>query len=45
MFKGIGVDPLDPGNTSYLLWLMTGFLVVTAVLVASFGRLGHMRRR
>ncbi|NDK89471.1 MFS transporter [Gordonia desulfuricans] len=42
IFKGIGVNPLDPGNTSYLLWMMMGFLVVTAVLVVSFGRLGDM---
>jgi EmrB/QacA subfamily drug resistance transporter len=42
IFKGIGVNPLDAGNTSYLLWLMMGFLVVTAVLVVTFGRLGDM---
>ncbi|MGX7698563.1 MFS transporter, partial [Gordonia polyisoprenivorans] len=33
---------LDSSNTSYLLWMMMGFLVVTAVLVVSFGRLGDM---
>ncbi|GAB3883940.1 MFS transporter [Kibdelosporangium lantanae] len=42
IFKGIGVNPLDAGNTSYLLWMMMGFLVVTAVLVVTFGRLGDM---
>jgi MFS family permease len=42
IFRGIGVDPLQPGNTTILLWLMMGFLVVTAVLVVSFGRLGDM---
>jgi MFS family permease len=45
IFKGIGVNPLDAGNTSYLLWMMMGFLVVTAVLVVSFGRLGDMYGR
>ncbi|MBP2325535.1 EmrB/QacA subfamily drug resistance transporter [Kibdelosporangium banguiense] len=45
IFKGIGVDPLNAGNTSYLLWLMMGFLVVTAVLVVTFGRLGDMYGR
>ncbi|MET0237270.1 MAG: MFS transporter [Kibdelosporangium sp.] len=45
IFKGIGVDPLDAGNTGYLLWLMMGFLVVTAVLVVTFGRLGDMYGR
>ena len=42
IFHGIGLDPLSPGNTSYLLWMFMGFLVVTAVLVVSFGRLGDM---
>ena len=42
IFRGIGVSPLDPGNTSLLLWLIMGYLVVTAVLVVSFGRLGDM---
>jgi MFS family permease len=45
IFKGIGVDPLKSGNTSYLLWMIMGFLVVTAVLVVSFGRLGDMYGR
>jgi MFS family permease len=42
IFRGIGVDPLQPGNTSLLLWMIMGYLVVTAVLVVSFGRLGDM---
>src|ERR1700757_2224656 len=42
IFRGIGLNPLSPGNTSYLLWMLTGFMVVTAVLVVSFGRLGDM---
>ncbi|MGZ8177854.1 MFS transporter [Williamsia sp. SKLECPSW1] len=42
IFKGIKLNPLDPSNTSYLLWMMMGFFVVTAVLVVSFGRLGDM---
>jgi len=42
VFHGIGLDPLGPGNTSYLLWMFMGFLVVSAVLVVSFGRLGDM---
>ncbi|CAM3133986.1 MFS transporter [Tsukamurella hominis] len=42
IFKGIHLNPLEPGNTSYLLWMMMGFLVVTAVLVVAFGRLGDM---
>jgi MFS family permease len=42
IFDGIDLDPLKPANTSYLLWLIMGFLVVTAVLVVSFGRIGDM---
>jgi len=42
IFRGIGVNPLQPGNTSLLLFLLMGYLVVTAVLVVSFGRLGDI---
>jgi MFS family permease len=42
IFRGIGLNPLSPGNTSYLLWMFMGFLLVSAVLVVSFGRLGDM---
>jgi MFS family permease len=42
IFRGIGLNPLAPGNTSYLLWMLMGFMVVTAVLVVSFGRIGDM---
>ncbi|MFZ2242110.1 MAG: MFS transporter [Gordonia amarae] len=42
IFRGIHLNPLLPQNTGYLLWMMMGFLMVTAVLVVSFGRLGDM---
>ncbi len=42
IFRGIGIDPLAPGNVGLLLWLIMGYLVVTAVLVVSFGRLGDL---
>jgi MFS family permease len=42
IFTGIKLNPLDPGSTSYLLWIMMGYLLVTAVLVVAFGRLGDM---
>jgi MFS family permease len=42
IFRGIGLDPLDPRNVSYLLWMIMGYLLVTAVLVVSLGRLGDM---
>jgi MFS family permease len=42
IFRGIGVNPLSTGNVGYLLWLMMGYLLVTAVLVISLGRLGDI---
>src|SRR3984885_295524 len=45
IFRGIDLNPLTPGNTSYLLWMIMGFLVVTAVLVVSLGRLGDIYGR
>jgi MFS family permease len=45
IFRGIKLDPLAAGNSFYLLWMILGFLVVTAVLVVSFGRLGDMYGR
>jgi MFS family permease len=45
IFRGIHLDPLAPGNVGYLLWILMGFLVVTAVLVVSLGRLGDIYGR
>src|SRR5271166_3607147 len=45
IFRGIGLDPLEPGNTFYLLWMILGFLVVTSVLVVTLGRLGDIYGR
>ncbi len=45
IFRGINLDPLAPGNTNYLLWMILSFLVVTAVLVVSLGRLGDIYGR
>jgi len=42
IFRGIDLNPLSPGNISYLLWMLMGYLVATAVLVVPFGRLGDM---
>jgi len=42
IFRGIGLNPLSPGNTSYFLWILMGFLLVTSVLVVSFGRVGDI---
>ena len=45
IFRGIGIDPLQPGNTFFLLWMILGFLVVTSVLVVSLGRMGDIYGR
>ena len=45
IFKGIKLDPLLASNTVYFLWLLMGYLLVTTVLVVSFGRLGDMYGR
>jgi MFS family permease len=42
IFRGIHLNPLAPGNISYLLWMIMGYLLVTAVLVVTLGRLGDM---
>ncbi len=42
IFKGVRLDPLLPSNSFYLLWMILGYMVVTSVLVVSFGRLGDM---
>src|SRR5919205_3372555 len=42
IFRGIDLDPLTPTNIGYLLWMLMGYLVVTAVLVVTFGRLGDI---
>ena len=39
LFRGINLNPLVPSNTSYFLWVFMGFILVTAVLVVSLGRL------
>ncbi len=45
IFRGIQLDPLTPGNVSYLLWMLMGYLVVSAVLVVTLGRLGDIYGR
>jgi MFS family permease len=42
IFKGIGIDPLAPDETDYLLWVLMGYLVVTATLLVTFGRISDM---
>ncbi len=42
IFRGIGLNPLTPGNTGYLLWMLLGFMVVLAVLLVTLGRVGDI---
>jgi MFS family permease len=45
IFRGVHLDPLQPGNVSYLLWMLMGYLLVAAVLVVTLGRLGDIYGR
>ncbi|MBN9184059.1 MAG: MFS transporter, partial [Microbacterium sp.] len=45
IFTGIKLKPLEPSNVSYLLWMLMGYILVTAVLVMTFGRMGDMYGR
>src|SRR6201982_250920 len=45
IFRGIGLNPLAPGNIGYLLWMIMGYVLVTAVLVVSLGRVGDRMGR
>ncbi len=45
IFRGIDLNPLVPSNTSYFLWIFLGFMLVTAVLVVSLGRVGDIYGR
>ena len=45
IFRAIHIDPLEPRNSFYLLWMILGFLVITSVLVTTLGRLGDIYGR
>ncbi len=45
IFKGIGINPLAPGETGYFLWLLLGYMVVTTTLLVAFGRISDMLGR
>src|SRR6516165_3316442 len=42
IFRGIRLDPLAPGNSFFLLWMILSYLVASSVLVVSLGRLGDI---
>ena len=45
IFRGIHLNPTAPGNIGFLLWMIIGYLLVTAVLVVTLGRLGDLYGR
>jgi MFS family permease len=45
IFRGIGINPLTPGNTSFLLWILMGYMVVTSTLLVTVGRISDMLGR
>ncbi len=45
IFKGIQINPLAPGETNYFLWILLGYMVVTATLLVTFGRISDMYGR
>jgi len=45
IFRGIVLNPLEPSNIGFLLWTLMGYMMCTAVLVVTFGRLGDIYGR
>ena len=42
IFTGIDLNPLQPNSFVYLLWILMGYMIVTAVLLVTIGRLSDM---
>jgi MFS family permease len=42
IFRGIHLNPLVPSSSSYLLWIMVGYMLVSAPIVVTVGRIGDM---
>ena len=42
IFRGIGINPLAPGEIDYLLWTLMGYTMVLAVLLVAAGRISDM---
>ncbi len=42
IFRGMNVNPLSPDGANYMLWMLMGYTVVTAVLLVTLGRLSDM---
>jgi len=42
IFRGIDLNPLQPANFPYLLWIMMGYMLVLAAIVVTVGRIGDI---
>ena len=42
IFRGIHLNPLAPSSFPYLLWIMMGYMLVSAAVVVTVGRIGDM---
>jgi MFS family permease len=42
IFRGIHLNPLLPANFPYLLWIMMGYMLVSAAVVVTVGRIGDI---
>ncbi|MGC8515602.1 MAG: MFS transporter [Thermoplasmata archaeon] len=45
IFNGLGVNPFAPSSFVYLLWILMGYGVITAVLLVTAGRLSDIYGR
>jgi len=42
IFRGMNINPLSAGGSTYMLWMLMGFTVVTATLLVTLGRLSDI---
>lgn len=42
IFRGIKLDPFAGSSFQYLLWILMGYMMITAVLLVTFGRLSDI---
>jgi MFS family permease len=42
IFSGLHVDPLAPGQSNLLLWMLMGYSAVTTMFLVTFGRIADM---
>jgi MFS family permease len=45
IFRGISINPFSPTSFQFLLWILMGYSIVTAVLLVTFGRLSDIYGR